>query len=192
MGHTMMYFELLPHLEAVFGGDCALIPVENQQRWATETLDTMASIDALVTIHHTSRPSSVYGVALRQQRDYAGVCTFTIRSRLHTGNYTELDKLTNRYFDPASLGPRFHIQAYYTDPTDPTTLLRFAVAETADLMRCYMAGTYYTRTATPEGNEFIVIDWSDVADCYTWRHDTQHGWDHLEQRYADNDPDSFL
>ena len=44
----MMYIELLPHLEAVFGGDCAFIPVENQKRWATETLDTMASIDYIL------------------------------------------------------------------------------------------------------------------------------------------------
>lgn len=116
------------------------------------------------------------GVAWRAQWGRA-FDTFTIRTKRHTGNRTELEKrlkaIEDGYFYPA-----YTIQAYFNNRVEHKCL-SIAVVETRTLYRLYIDKPVLF-VKRQSDNEFAFIKWEDIpVRIKTWRlqkHNKQLGF----------------
>lgn len=145
-----------PRLYGVMGGD--FLSCEARGRRGDEiarALDTQAGIDVL----HVGR-YGLRGLSLRIQEGPKVYRTFTLRKSRDSGARTEVEKLS-RAVKYDYIRPHWTLQAYVNEGQ----LLAFALATTADLLRCLDGGFYHeSRTGEGQigGSGFLIIPWGDM------------------------------
>lgn len=149
--------QVWPHLSSPMGGG-ELIPVETVTESGFATLlDRLGMTDAWQVVNDRG----LRALATRVQWTDRAYETWTIRSRLSTGNATEYHKLTQ---DGAWQLPHYIVQAYVRRDTDQ--LLSAAAIRTVDLQQMLRNGWHNATKRNPQdGNEFLPIPWI-AAEVY--------------------------
>lgn len=144
----------------------AIVSLESMaDSWLATLLDTSAGIDSLIGYH-----DQVFTLATRVQ--WTGVYdTFTVRSKLPSGNRTELDKRRTSIYSN-SLYPVYTMQAYVTP--DKRHLIQAALVDTRHLINMCDAYPYQRRT-NPDGTVFNYVNWDqcDPELIIVWRNNSE-------------------
>ena len=139
---------------------------ENEKSEVSKLLDVRCGIDYLQEL-----PCGLRGIAVRiQWVKLLGYETFTIRSNRPSGSETEMNKRLQ--VNPGYIKPYLTVQAYIKNPRGFGDLVQVFVCKTSELYACVEAQKYTTRTNPKDGVEFIVVDVSNIDDCWAYRADS--------------------
>ena len=146
-------------------GGGVLHSCENRSSEIAKLLDVSCGIDYLQELPDDL---GLRGIAVRiQWVDLVGYDTFTIRARRPSGADTEMKKRLKA--DRGCVQPYLTVHAYIKKPKGVGDLVQVFVCKTAELYACVEAGKYITRTNPVDGVEFIAVEVSDIAGCWTYR-----------------------